>query len=56
MLSNTLLSQSAGRAMLDAVEVEAARQHLSSMIRGIPLLSMLPALQHLAPGIILKFC
>lgn len=31
-------------------EVEAARQQLTSMIQGLPLLSMLPALHRLAPG------
>ena len=31
-------------------EIEAARQQLTSMIQGLPLLSMLPALHRLAPG------
>lgn len=31
-------------------EMEAARQQLTSMIQGLPLLSMLPALHRLAPG------
>ncbi|KAK4305101.1 hypothetical protein Pmani_022977 [Petrolisthes manimaculis] len=33
-----------------APEVEAARQQLASMIQGLPLLSMLPALHRLAPA------
>lgn len=33
-------------------EVEAARQQLSSMIQGLPILSMLPALHHLAPAVV----
>ncbi|XP_042206989.1 zinc finger protein ush-like isoform X2 [Homarus americanus] len=33
-------------------EVEAARQQLTSMIQGLPLLSMLPALHRLAPAVV----
>ncbi|XP_069949029.1 zinc finger protein ush-like [Cherax quadricarinatus] len=35
-----------------SAEVEAARQQLTSMIQGLPLLSMLPALHRLAPAVV----
>ncbi|KAK7067510.1 hypothetical protein SK128_014129, partial [Halocaridina rubra] len=33
-------------------DVEAARQQISSMIQGLPILSMFPALQRLAPAVV----
>ena len=52
---NSILGQST-RGMFPDAEYEAARQQVASMIRGIPLLSMLPAIQHLQNSGMQKNC